>query len=275
MGLFFRVSIMIVAMASVVFVMWKLNTAGIDPSVFHLDSSYSTSFDPAEVTRFEWKSTNKIFSYDRDDGDRWLPQKNEEKLKSLLKFLSQIQLTQVTQKGKSALNVSLDIKGKRWNGSWDGLSFVWKTGPYAGKGEILNEQKNMVFFKGAHIFETASIDLCKNRITKILIQAHGKNYKVDQVGRGWQVMHPTPQTLDPIFIEKWLIGLCDVKVKTILDLSYAQSNTKQGAVTFEFVDGEKLSLLQVEKDFFVLGEMGLVLEQLNNSLEELKKQLQP
>lgn len=275
MGLIFRIIVMIVAMASVVFVMWKLNTTGIDPAFFHLDSSYTVSFNTQDVTRFEWATTNKIFSYDRDNAGRWLPEKNEPKLKDLLSFLSQIQLNQVEQKGKSSLNVSLDIKGERWDGAWDGLSFVWKTGPNAGKGEILNEQKNMVFFKGAHVFDSMTIDLCKNRITKILIQAHGKNYQIDQVGRGWEVTQPSRQTLDPIFIEKWLIGLCKVKVKTILDLSYAQSNTKQGAMTFEFVDGEKLSLQQVEKDFFVMDKLGLVLEQLGSLVEDLKKHLQP
>lgn len=275
MGLLFRISVMIVAMGSVVFVMWKLNTVGIDPAFFHLDSSYTTSFNTQDVTRFEWTTATKVFSYDRDNAGRWLPEKNEAKLKDLLQFLSQIQLNPVEQKGKSSLDVSLDINGERWDGAWDGLSFVWKTGPNAGKGEILSEQKNMVFFKGAHIFESMNVDLCKNRITRILIQAHGKNYQIDQVGRGWEVVQPAKQTLDPIFIEKWLIGLCKVKVKTILDLSYAQSNTKQGALTFEFVDGEKLSLQQVEKDFFVMDKLGLVLDQLANSVEDLKKHLQP
>ena len=278
MGLLFRIIVMIVAMASVVFVMWKLNTTGIDPAVFHFEPGHSASFNPQDVSRFEWKSAKKIFSYDRDNRGKWLPEKNEGKLNSLLTFLSQIQLNDVTQSGASSLEVSLDIKGERWVGSWDGLSFVWKLGPYAGKGEILGEQKNVTFFKGAHIFETLEINLCKNRIKKIVIQAHGKNYHIDQVQRGWEVTEPLKQTLDPIFIEKWLIGLCQVKVKTLLDLNYAPSNSKTGLVEFTFVDGEKLSLPQVEKDFFLTQveghPAGVVLEHLNKSLEELKKQLQ-
>lgn len=266
---------MIAAMVSVVFVIYKLNTSGINPSIFYIEPGQTSSFDPSDVTHFEWKSTNKIFSYDKDHADHWLPKKNEPALKNLLSFLSQIQLFDVEQKGASSLEVVLDIKGERWAGSWDGLSFVWKTGPNKGKGEVLREKKNMVFFKGAHIFETAEVNLCKNRIIKIDLQANGKNYQVQQSGRNWEVISPERQVLDPIFIEKWLIGLCDVRVKTILDLAYAQSNTKQGAVTFEFVNGEKLGLFQVEKDFFVSGNLGLVLAPLGNSLETLKKQLQP
>ena len=277
MGLIVRVIVMVIAMGSVVFVMWKLNTTGIDPAVFHIEPGHEATFDTGQVTRFEWKTTNKIFSYDRDPSGRWLPEKNEGSLKNLLKFISQIQLNEVEQKGKSALDLSLDINGVRWTGSWDGLSFVWNEGPNKGKGEILSEQKNMVFFKGAHVFESVEIDLCKNRITKILLQHNGKNYQIEQVGRGWDVTKPEPKTLDPIFIEKWLIGLCKVKVRTHLDLSYAESNTKQGAVTFEFVDGHKVSLHHIDKNFFTTKteshEIGLVLEQLDDLLGELKKQL--
>jgi len=262
-------------MGSIVWVMYKLNTQGIDPSLFHLDSAQTSSFNPADVTHFEWKTTNKIFSYDRDSNGSWLPQKNEKALKDLLSFLSQIQLGEVEQKGASSLDVALDINGERWQGAWDGLSFVWKTGPHSGLGEVLNEQKNIVFFKGAHIFDSLNIDFCKNRITKITIQAHGQNYLIEQVNRGWNITQPENRALDPIFIEKWLIGLCKAKVKTILDLSYAQSNTKQGAVDFEFVDGEKISLLHVENNFFVKGNMGLVIENLNGLLEDLKNQLKP
>lgn len=275
MGFFVRITVMIIAMASVVFVIYKLNTKGIDPAIFHMEPGQTSSFNPSDVTHFEWKSINKIFSYDKDSAGGWLPKKNEAALKNLFSFLSQIQLSQVEQKGSSSLDVVLDIKGERWTGSWDGLSFVWKTGPNASKGEILSEQKNMVFFKGAHIFDTVQINLCKNRVTKLFVQTNGKNYQIEQAGRGWQVVAPEKKTLDPIFIEKWLIGLCDVKVKTILDLAYAQSNTRQGAITFEFVNGEKLSLFQVEKDFFVSDNLGLVLDHLGSSLETLKKQLQP
>lgn len=275
MNLFVRIIVMIIAMGSVVFVIHKLNTTGINPAYFYLDPSQTTSFSPDDVTRFEWKASTKIFSYDRDNGGSWLPQKNEAKLKDLLAFLSQIQLNPTEQKGAKSIEVSLDIKGVRWQGSWDGLSFVWNQGPQAGKGEILSEQKNITFFKGAHVFDTLDIQLCKNRITKILVQAHGKNYKLEQIARGWQVTEPTLQTLDPIFIEKWLIGLCQVRVKSILDLNYAQGNVRQGAVTFEFVGGESLTLTQVEKDFFVMGEVGVILDHLGKSLEDLKKQLAP
>jgi hypothetical protein len=276
MGFFVKIMFMFLALGFIVFAIWKLNTTGIDPAMFQFQTQPS-SFSPDDVTHFEWKSTKKIFSYDKDHHGNWLPAKNQKKLKELFGFLSQIQLNLVEQKGASSLDVVLDIKGVRWNGTWDGLSFVWKSGPNAGKGEILNEQKNIVFFKGAHIFDFVDINLCKNRITKIYLQAFGKNYKIEQIAHGWGVTEPQAQAqaLDPVFLEKWLIGLCKVKVKSLLDLSYAQSNTKQGAVTFEFVDGEKVSLSQVEKDFFVTGDTGLVLEQLNNSLEDLKKQLQP
>lgn len=275
MNLITRIIVMVIAMVSLIYVIYKLNTKGIDPAFFYLDPAQTASFNPNDVTHFEWKSTTKIFSYDKDNAGRWLPEKNEKPLKNLLSFLSQIQLNQVEQKGASSLDVALDIKGERWTGAWDGLSFIWKTGPQAGKGEILKDQKNMVFFKGAHIFETAEINLCKSRVTKIDLQAFGKNYQIEQLNRGWEVVSPEKKALDPIFIEKWLISLCDVKVKTILDLSYAQSNTQRGAVTFEFVNGEKLSLQQVEKDFFVKGKMGLVLDHLGADLENLKNQLQP
>lgn len=279
MGLIFRIIIMVVAMASVVFVMYKLNTTGIDPTVFHLDPAQVASFNPDDVSRFEWQTTKKIFSYDRDNGGKWLPQKNEAMLNALLTFLSQIQLNTVEQKGTSSLQVLLDIKGERWEGSWDGLSFVWKTGPHAGKGEILNEKKNITFFKGAFIFDTYELNLCKNRINKITLQGNGKSYQITQVQRGWKVTAPKEQELDPIFIEKWLIGLCQVKVKSILDLSYAPGNVQTGLVEFEFVNGEKISLPQVEKDFFLVKESGhttgVLLENLNKSLEDLKKHLQP
>lgn len=275
MGFFFRIIFMFIALGGIVFAIWKLNTGGLNPTYFHMEAKQPSSFDPKDVTHFEWKSLKKIFSYDRDNGGYWLPEKNEEKLKSLLEFLSQIQLSPVEQKGTSSLDVLLDIKGERWAGSWDGLSFVWKQGPSAGFGEILSEQKNIVFFKGAHIFDSIEFNLCKDQITKIYLQAHGKNYKIEQIQQAWSVTQPEPQTLNPIFIEKWLIGLCRVKLKSLLDLSYAQSNTKQGAITFEFLNGEKLSLSHVEKDFFVMQELGLVLDQLNNSIEELKKQLLP
>lgn len=273
MNLIFRVFIMIVAMGSIVWVMYKLNTEGISPSIFHIDSAQTSSFNPEDVTHFEWKSLNKIFSYDKSPSGKWLPQKNEKPLKDLFLFLSQIQLGDVEQKGASSLDVVLDIAGDRWQGAWDGLSFVWKSGPHAGKGEILNESKNVVFFKGAHIFDSINIDLCKNRINKITLQADGQNYEIEQVNRGWSVTAPKPFELDPIFVEKWLIGLCKAKVRTILDLAYAQSNTKQGAVDFSFVDGEKISLLHVEKDFFIKGDMGLVFDKLSSLLEDLKKQL--
>ncbi len=273
MNIFFRVFIMIVAMGSIVWVMYKLNTEGLDPALFHLDSNQTSSFNPDDVTYFEWKSTNKLYSYDKDPSGRWLPEKNEKALKDLVLFLSQIQLDEVEQKGASSLEVSLDIDGVRWQGAWDGLSFVWKTGPHAGQGEILNENKNIVFFKGAHIFDFVSLDFCKNRITTMTVQAHGKDYRIEQINRGWRVTQPEPHELDPVFIEKWLIGLCKAKVKTILDLSYAQSNAKQGAADFTFVDGGKISLFHVEKDFFIKGNMGLIIEGLGTLLEDLKKHL--
>jgi hypothetical protein len=276
MRFFFKITFMFLALAGIIFAIWKLNTGtGINPSLFYLDSKEGSTFDPSEVTHFEWKSLNRIFSYDRDNHGKWLPEKNEKKLKELLSFLSQIQKNHVEQKGASSLDVILQVKGVRWAGSWDGLSFVWKEGPNAGLGEILNEQKNIVFFKGAHIFDTLDINLCQSRIVKINFQANGKNYQIAPADHTWKVLEPNAQTLNPAFMEKWLIGLCKVKVKSLLDLSYAQSNTKIGAVTFEFINGEKLSLAHVEKDFFVTQETGLILDQLNTSLEDLKKQLQP
>ena len=279
MGLIVRIIVMIVAMGSIVFVMYKLNTTGIDPAVFYLEPGETASFNPDHVTKFEWKTAQKIFSYDRDNGGKWLPAKNEARLISLLKFLSHIQLNSVEQKGSSSLEVVFDIEGARWEGAWEGLSFVWKTGPHAGKGEILSEQKNITFFKGAFIFDIYELNLCKNRINKILVQAHGKDNHIEQVNRGWEVTKPQAQTLDPVFIEKWLIGLCKVKVKSLLDLSYAQSDTKRGLIEFTYVDGEKISLPQVEKDFFLVSidgrPGGAILEGLNNLYLELKKQLQP
>lgn len=279
MGLVTRIIVMLIAMASVVFVMYKLNTTGIDPAIFYLEPGYTPSFQTNDVTHFEWKAANKIFSFDKDQAGGWLPKKNEKNLKDLLSFLSSIPLNTVEQKGVTPLEVVLDIKGERWTGAWDGLSFLWKSGPQAGKGAVLTEPQNRVFFKGAFVFDTYQIDLCKTRINKILIQANGKNYQIEQLNRGWEVTQPQSQKLDPIVIEKWLIGLCQVNVKTILDLAYAQSNTREGFVTFEFVNGDKLALQQVKKDFFTTQrdgkELGLVIDQLAPALNELKKQLQP
>lgn len=279
MGLIFRIIVMILAMGSVVFVMYKLNTTGIDPAIFYLDPAETASFNPDHVTKFEWRTANKIFSYDRDNTGRWLPAKNEPKLNALLKFLSYIQLNEVEQKGASSLNVALDIENTRWEGSWDGLSFVWKTGPHAGKGEILSDKKNIAFFKGALIFEDFEMNLCPNRITKVVLRAHGKDYQIEQIERGWQITKPISQALDPVFFEKWLAGLCKVKVKSLLDLSYAPSSSKQGFIEFYYANGEKISLPQVEKDFFLVNlqgrEAGAILEGLSGLQEELKKQLQP
>lgn len=273
MAFFVKIFVMFAALFGIVFAIWKLNTTGIDASFFNIQEQEPASFDPEDVTHFEWKSTKKIFSYDRTKKGDWLPKKNEKRLIELFEYLSQIQLHTVEQKGASSLDVVLDINNVRWTGAWDGLSFVWKTGPHAGKGQILNEQKNMVFFKGAHIFDNVDFNLCKNRISKIYFQGNGTNYKIEQINNSWQVSQPETQTLNQVYIEKWIIGLCKVKLKTLLDLSYAQSNTKQGAITLEYLNGEKVSLLQVEKDFFVMQEMGMILDQLGNSLEDLKKHL--
>ena len=77
--------------------------------------------------------------------------------------------------------------------------------------------------------------------------------------------------VDPIFIEKWLIGLCGVKSKSLVDLSYVQSNKQQGYLGLEFVNGQKISLRQIEQDLYRLDDRGVIMDGLMKLQTELSQ----
>jgi len=218
----------------------------------------------------------KIFSFDRDKNGRFLPKENEKIIDGLLTFLSQIQLNQVQQTGKSALHVVVTVKDQKWIGAWDGLSFVWVEGPNKGKGEILSDKKERVFFRGKYIFDDVSLDLCSTRVEEILLQANGKNYDLVTSGKNW-VLKNSNEPVDTVSIEKWLSQLCQVKIAAVVDPKYIPLNQTTEALNLRFVDGHQVSLLHAEKNLFLQNgspdNPGLILEGMVTTLESLKKAL--
>lgn len=270
MLLLLRSILLCFALIAVFYSIYYLDNKGINPAYFHIEAEAKPSFDPSRVTHLEWKAKNSIYVLDTDSDMKFHPIERNPIAKDLVRFLSQIQLNDIEQKGSPALEVAITVNSVTWTGAWDGLSFVWTTGPNKGKGEILKDEKNLVFFKGKHVFETLDINLCKNRISKVFLDAAGKTLTLEQSGRNWVITSSSNKPIDPIFIEKWLTGLCKVKAKSYLDLDYAQSDKQIGYLGFEFVGQNRLSFQQIEKDFYIWEGKGVFMEGLSRLHGELK-----
>lgn len=273
MRFFIKLIFLIFLLAGVLYLIYSLKTTGIRPEYLFLDSAAQKSFNTQDVTHFEWRTQSQIFSFDKTSSGQWQPEKNQNTLKKLLDFLSQIQLNNVQQTTPAALEVILKVQNETWRGSWDGLSFVWIDGPKKGMGEILSSKKNQVFFRGRFIFDNVAIDLCPTDPKEILLRMGSKNYTFLQKNGSW-TNNGAALKIDSDAIKKWIRFLCNAPVRAIIDPAYNPSRQSSGAITIKYSDGKPLSLTRVESDLFLIDKWGVIFDGMTHELDTLQKALE-
>lgn len=276
MGLIFRVVVMMIALSGIVYTMYQLNTRGINKEVFHLQEE-GLSFNPADVKKFEWRTRDKISSLEKNPSGQWIPFERELQIKAILKNLAILKLNALEQKNVAQILVHLEVAAELWIGQWDGQSFLWTQGPLKGQGAILTEEFNKMFFRGRYVFDPdIEVKLCQNRVNKIRVTLESKEYVIAQEKRGWTLTYDkTHKSIDPIFIEKWLIKACPLKVQTTIDPAYApQVPRVVNRLSLFYIDQTQYDFFSLEKDLVMANDRALLLSGYATLFGELKAEIE-
>lgn len=275
MGLAMRVVFMVLALSGVLYFMYQLNTKGINKEVFHLEQGLS--FDPATVKKFEWRSRDKISSLEKDPKGQWIPFERQTKITDILQQLASLKLTDLEQKNAGQIFVNLDVAGDVWIGQWDGLSFLWTQGPLKGKGSVLAEPLNKMFFRGRFVFdEDPKVELCKTGLEKVRVTISSKEHLVFKDGAGWAVSgQGKRRPMDTKFMEQWLAKACPTKVTATLDPAYSPSVDRiVNRMTFFYADKSQYDFFSLAKDLVMTEDRALILNGFKVLFDELKAEIE-
>lgn len=276
MGLIFRVVVMVIALGGIVYMMYQLNTRGINKEVFHLEQQ-GLSFNPAEVKKFEWRTRDKISSLEKNPSGQWIPFEREKQIQQILKKLATLKLGHLEQKNIAQILIHIEVAGELWIGQWDGMSFLWTQGPLKGQGGVLDEDFNKMFFRGRFVFDPdTEVKLCQNRVAKIRITLDSKEYMIVQEKRGWVLtQEKLHKPIDPIFIEKWLIKACPIKVQATIDPAYSPQVARMvNRLSLFYIDQTQYDFFNLEKDLVMASDRALLLSGYAALFGELKAEVQ-
>ena len=113
-------------------------------------------------------------------------------------------------------------------------------------------------------------------MTQIKITINSKEYDIAQTKRGWTVTGGVEKPLDPIFVEKWLIQSCAVKVKTVMDPAYTSGVSERvNRIVLTYVDKTKLDFFNIENDLVMMNDRAVLLIGYKALFEDLKSHVLP